>query len=386
MRNAQWVLGLLLVAGCSSLQIDTDRLGSMAEPEAWRQAGATDVSVQLPLELVWRYNGGAGFGPEAAMVSGEVLFVSNRKGEVHAIDVVTGKKLGVEEFGESVESATATDGRWLYLASTQGRRKLFAYDMERGRTTWRLRMEPSDAGIVLHDDLLITADLFGLIRAHKQATGDEVWSAELGTEDDPTGVKAPLRLMSDGHLIATDIDGWVYRIDAATGETQWETEIGAPIYQAPAVTDDALYVPTTRGTMIVLDAATGAERWQRTVPDSTIRFTTPAVASDVVVTSTTDGIVEAHDPQSGVVLWSFTSPAAIVAAPLLTQQHVFVGSMGKQLYVLDRDTGALLEQHEVKGRIKTAIVAYDDSVIVLCEPQHIYRFATRTEQEVADAR
>ncbi|MEM6646553.1 MAG: PQQ-binding-like beta-propeller repeat protein [Bacteroidota bacterium] len=386
MRSMGWMVGLLMVAGCSSLQIDTQRLDRDAMPESWRQAGQAEVAIQLPLEQVWRYNGGAGFGPEAVMVSGDVLFASNRKGEVHAIDAETGKKLGVEEFGESVESATITDGRYLYLASTKGRRKVFAYDMEKGRTEWRRRAEPSDAGIVLHDDLMITADLFGTIRAHQQATGDEVWAVELATEEAPTGVKAPLRLTADGHLIATDIDGRVYRIDAATGDIRWAVQTGAPIYQAPALADDALYVPTTRGSLVVLEAATGAKRWHRTLPDSTVRFATPAAAADMVVTATTDGVVEAHDPQSGVVLWSFASPAAISAAPLLTRDHVFVGSLGKRLYVLDRNTGALLEEHEVKGRIKTAIAAYDDSVIVMCEPQHIYRFATRPAEEVADAR
>ncbi|MEM1096766.1 MAG: PQQ-binding-like beta-propeller repeat protein [Bacteroidota bacterium] len=386
MRRMGWMAVVLVVAGCSSLQIDTLQLDRDAPPESWRQSGQVDVAIQLPLEEVWRYNGGAGFGPEALMVSGKVIFISNRKGEVHAVDAETGKKLGLEEFGESVESATMTDGRYLYLASTKGRRKVFAYDMQKGRTEWRRRAEPSDAGIVLHDDLILTADLFGTIRAHQQATGDEVWSIEIGSEEDPTGVKAPLRLTNDGHLIATDIDGRVYRIDAATGNIRWDMQVGAPIYQAPALTDDAVYVPTTRGSLVVLDAATGAKRWHRTLPDSTIRFATPAAANDMVVTATTDGLVEAHDPQSGVVLWSFASPDAISAAPLITQDHVFVGSLGKQLYVLDRDTGAMLEEHEVKGRIKTAIAAYDDSVIVLCEPQHIYRFATRTAEEVADAR
>ena len=42
------------------------------------------------------------------------------------------------------------------------------------------------------------------------------------------------------------------------------------------------------------------------------------------------------------------------------------------IYALDRQSGAMLWQLELRGRIKSDIVGYDDFLVVLSEPRYVY--------------
>ena len=80
----------------------------------------------------------------------------------------------------------------------------------------------------------------------------------------------------------------------------------------------------------------------------------------------------ALDAVSGSLQWEWRAPAAITAAPYINEHAVYVGSMGNGLYALDRDTGLLLWEETLRGRIKSAIVGYTDFLIVLSEPRYVY--------------
>ena len=54
--------------------------------------------------------------------------------------------------------------------------------------------------------------------------------------------------------------------------------------------------------------------------------------------------------------------------------------MGRMLYVLDQKSGAMLWEHELKGRIKSGFALQDGNLIVLTEPRYVYNF----KSEVTD--
>src|SRR5207302_2849395 len=92
-------IGILLLIclhwGCSYL-----RLQQVPAPAGgdWRMYGGgigrTNVShssVEPPLAMLWEYDASAGFSPFSGAIAGNYLFVGNLSGEVHVIDIPTGK-------------------------------------------------------------------------------------------------------------------------------------------------------------------------------------------------------------------------------------------------------------------------------------------------------
>ncbi|WP_456428598.1 outer membrane protein assembly factor BamB family protein, partial [Rhodocaloribacter sp.] len=72
--------------------------------------------------------------------------------------------------------------------------------------------------------------------------------------------------------------------------------------------------------------------------------------------------------------WTFETPDAITAPPLITRSTVYVGTMGRMLYGVDRSTGAKLWEHRLKGRVKSPMAAREGILVVLTEPHEVYLF------------
>ena len=165
----------------------------------------------------------------------------------------------------------------------------------------------------------------------------------------------------------------------ADGELIWETNVGAPVYRTPAVSDGMVYVPTTRGRLIALDAGSGAERFLVDAGSREVRLTSPAVTEDVVVFATSDGLVTAADARTGSIRWTYENQEAISATPLISGNLVFFGDMVKRLRALDLETGDLIWETELEGRVKSAMAAAGGSLVVLAEPRHVYLFRAQPE-------
>lgn len=382
-RPAAWMLVLLvLLTGCRTLRLDRPDIQSETD---WRTEGAgpdrrnaVDADVAPPLEQAWRYNAAAAFGPGSVLLLRDVVLVATRKGEVHAIDLETGGKLGLERMGDVVEGTPAVRGARLFVPIAEGRRSLVAWDLDRGRRAWRYDGPPVAAGVLLLGERVVTVDDHAVVRALDDE-GRTVWETPLG--ETVHVHTSPVEV--DGDVVVADDAGTVVRLDGATGDRRWTASAGAPVYVTPAADGERLYASTTRGRLAALDARTGAPAWHYAASDTTVRLTSPAVMGGELVVGASDGTIRALAAADGAPRWTTTLGEAVRAAPLVTPNHVFVGAMDKWLYVLDRHDGSVLQSLELDGRIKSAFAARDGSLIVLAEPRYVYRFVPASDAVAA---
>jgi len=329
--------------------------------------------IDPPLEEVWQYNAGSGFGPGSPLIMGNDVFVATRKGEIHAIHIETGKKQGQKSFGDSIEGSPLIHDGILYVPVEWGGRPVQAYDLARANVQWRIKTVPIDAGLVLVNERLITADIEGYVRAYDYLSGEVLWENKLG---DRMGVHTTPVIASDRLVAVPGDDGRVYGLDATDGAIHWTTELQAPIYDALASDGRLIFVPTTRGRFYAIDARTGAQHWQYAVADTTVRFTSPALTQTEVIFGGSDGILRSLAVSSGDENWIYQGDAVLTAAPLITSNTVYTGTMGREILGIDRHTGELRWSQELKGRIKSALAAKDGRIIVLVEPRLVYSFKT----------
>ena len=364
----------VLLAGCRGLRIEGPHQVSASD---WPTEGDGSVrshvaaSIAPPLEERWVYNAGAGFGPLSPLIVGETVFVGTRKGEMHAIELATGQRVGYETFGESIEGTPVFNEGTLFIPSGWGRRALYAYDLRQGRQRWSLRGAPIEAGLAVAAEGLVSVDTKGSLRLHNLDDGSTRWSHSLGENVFVSATP----VVVDDRLIVGDVNGHLAAFDAASGALLWTRDVGAPIYHTPSAHHGFLIVPTTRGRIVAVDVTSGAVRWNIALPDTTVRFAAPATHDSMVYVGATDGVVRALDVETGNEVWTYGIDAAIASAPLIAGDVIYVGSLGKDLLALDRVSGAQVWSQTLKGRVKSAFAAKDGALIVLAEPRYVYMFS-----------
>lgn len=366
-------------AGCTSLHLDSRTVLDpvwVTEGESTLRSNAIDSAIDPPLEEVWTFNAGAGFGPVSPLIVGGVALVSTRRGEVHGIDLETGRRIGQSSFGESIDGTPAVDRGILYLPVSWGRYVIQAYDLRTGNTSWRVEGASVEAGLVIYRDMVIAADLEGYATAYNRSDGSIRWELELGEQ---AAVRGTPVLVDDRLILGAD-DGRVSAIDPNDGSILWKTELDAPIFAPLAASEHLVYVPSTRGRLTALELATGEIAWCYSLPDDSAYLTAPAVGAGEVVFGASDGHVRSLNREDGAVLWTTQVDGAVSAPPLLTAHTVYVGTMRSKLVALTRTDGAHVWETKVEGRIKSPFAARGTQLIVQTEPRHVYLFDVEKER------
>ena len=366
---------VVILSGCRGIRVDD---AATRSPADWRvddgqlnRDRATHVDLRPPLRLDWRYNAAAAFGTSSPLLFGNTLLVGTRRGDLYAVNIDKGRKFGSKRFAESIEGGIVSSGELVFIPGALGKHSLVAYNLETGKTVWKESGVPVEAGLALAGDLLLAVDVSGQVTARDLETGVVEWSFEFdGLESSEV---APMPL-GDGGVILAGNQGTLLRLNAQSGEVTWRRQLPSPVYSGPAAAGSLLYVPGSRGVLTAVDLATGSIAWSAHLGGERIRLTSPAVDASEVYVGTSSGKFLSLDAGTGAVNWQFEGPDVFAAPPLVTPDHVFVGSMGRMLYAFDRRSASLAWEYRLEGRIKSAMAVREGELFVLAEPRHIYRF------------
>ncbi len=365
----------LLGAGCQTIQFQQPSISSsqdwLVDSGDLSRSRSYDEDLQAPLTLEWEYNAAAAFGQGSPLLLKGVVLVANKKGEMHAIELKTGAKRGIKSFGEGIEGSPIIHEGKLIVASAWGKRTLTSFDLKKGSFVWRNKGVPIESGMVLVDGVLVAADVDGFVTGYDPSTGKMSWSQSLGKG---ISVQSALLQVGDLSVFVADDAGNAFLFNASDGRQLWTQKLSGPSYEGGSTFGDRIIVPTTRGALDVLDASTGKVLWRNELSSANVRMGSSAVDDELVVVAATDGIVRAFNSTDGSTVWESAFPDAIVAAPLITNRLVFVGSMGRHLYALDRLTGEVKWETALRGRIKSAMAVADGGLIVLSEPRYVTYF------------
>lgn len=132
-----------------------------------------------------------------------------------------------------------------------------------------------------------------------QVQGQVAWSVSVGRG---SGYGFAPVLVQDSIFAATP-DGSVVRINASTGAVEWRVKLAKSLAGGVGVGDGLVAVTTRDGFVQVLDAASGQERWSSRT--STIASTPPVIASGVVVVRADDFRVQGFNAADGELAWSY---------------------------------------------------------------------------------
>ena len=228
-------------------------------------------------------------------------------------------------------------------------RKVWAADAGTGSSSsGRLSAVP-----LVADGKVFTLDAAGTVSAFSSASGGRVWSASVTPENEKRkeGFGGGLAL-DGGHLYAATGYGTVVSLDAGSGAVVWNKRIGEPIRSAPTAAGGKIYFVTAGNILYALSDADGQQLWtSRGLPQAAVLLSnvSPAVNGNIVVAPFPAGDVAAFDVSSGKESWhdslarsSETTASAILgdpARPVIDHGVVFAVSHGGKMIAVSEFVG-----------------------------------------------
>ncbi len=149
------------------------------------------------------------------------------------------------------------------------------------------------------------------------------------------------------------------------GRAVWNTRLaGSQLAMTPAVRDGVLFVASGDGTVLALQADTGAEVWRASAGSALAA----GVGSDGRYTSVVTRGNEVVTFDAGRELWRKRLPSSVVTAPLVAGERVFVMSVDRTVHAFDAIDGRRLWVQQRPGEALTlaqasVLVAYRNTLL-----------------------
>ena len=231
-------VSLFYAAGCGGLKLaDTLR----TSPSDWptfagqeSRTNATSEQIQPPLKLAWEYDISGGIGNGSPLVVDSVLLVGNLRGELYAISLVTGKRIGWVTLGDAIQGSPAIDHNTAIVAVSNSRESLISYNLIEGKPRWKHAYGDIEVSPLLHDQKIYVGNTQGMFHCVDQATGDQLWKFEIPKNTKRKGIRSSAATEGESVVFGAE-DGAVYTMDAVSGKLLWSYQTGASVVSPPAI-------------------------------------------------------------------------------------------------------------------------------------------------------
>jgi len=265
-----------------------------------------------------------------------------------ALDAASGGVVWRQRMGSPAAGSPAVAGSRVYTMSADGTG--WALDAGSGRVVWTLpaagNVLASDTGAApaVTGGAVIFPFAAGVMIAAATDSGTGLWQAAI------TGNRLGSAFANSGDITGDPVvSGGVVHVGTAagrtgafaedTGERLWTAEEGA--LNAPLVTGGSMFVVSDQGSLVRLDAGSGARIWATALPGFTdgrprnylgihAHFG-PVLAGGRVVTVSSDGALRMFDPASGALVGSVAIPGGAASDPALAGGMIFVVTAKGQL-------------------------------------------------------
>jgi outer membrane protein assembly factor BamB len=305
---------------------------------------------------VWEYHSGW-LSSSTPAVAGETVIFAVRPGRVVALHRQTGVRRWETPLQSPILASPIVVHGTVYIGAAD--KKLYALDAETGRQRWafattdwivaavayadervivasqgsRLHVVGADTGrkrLVYETGLgrhIATGPVIQGDRAYFGSVGGRVWAIDWQATTYPLE-RALLFWHTNLYLW-----GMLARPPVQKGSV-WSRRVGGDVSHTPAIAHNTVYVATSQGHVVALDAATGTERWRT---DLHVAITAaPTVAGTTVLLGTSDGVVFGLDAYTGEVLWDFKTAGKITGSPIVGGDTMYVVSHDGTLYAVAR--------------------------------------------------
>ncbi|ANF81060.1 outer membrane protein assembly factor BamB [Acinetobacter sp. NCu2D-2] len=292
-------------------------------------------------------------------VDNGVVFAVNPNGEVTAFN---GKqKLWQSKVSKAGLSAGVEAGEGILVVGNQ-KGQLFALDQATGQQLWTAQLTGALlAPSSIQSGRVITVSNDGTVYAHEVATGKQAWTYNLpNVQFSLRGMAAPVVLDPRNVLIASS-NAYIYVLDALSGTPKLQRRVAISdgrsdiqklidIDGDPVVAGQFVVTTSYQGQVTVLDLASQQVIWSEDA-SSTQR---PEVAGNGVFVAQNDGKLAAFEITTGQPLWVNDQLLnRQLSNPVMLAGQLVVGDLDGVLHLIDPATGNIIGRSKTSGEVRT---------------------------------
>lgn len=291
--------------------------------------------------------------------------------------------------GGRVVASPVTDGTRVVVASDDG--QVYALDPRSGRLLWQAATDgPVPSTPAIADGRVHVLSYDGRVHTLDAATGAPLWRFATGGERrfearglhgsrprtqtvaDPYDVFLSSPVVAGGTLWVGSSDGHLLALDAATGALRWRQRTGDVVHASPAVSDGIVVVGSWDGGLYAYDAADGTPRWRFQAGLDPLMHnqqgfqSSPAIEDGIVCCGCRDAHLYALDLRSGAERWRFsTGQSWVVGSPALAGgKVVFATSDTSLVHALDVASGRPAWQVQAEAYMFASPTVAGDTVLL----------------------
>lgn len=272
-------------------------------------------------------------------IDGGVVFAATGRGEILALDGVTGTVKWRKPLGTAARSApTLAEGR-LHVATLDD--QLITMAADDGRKLWSYQaVNPSTALLGLpapafSDGIVVAGFGSGDLIALRAVSGAVIWSDSLAASRGRTSLLDlstvhGLPVIANGVVLAISLGGLMLAIDLRSGRRLWERDIGST--ETPCVAGDWVFVLTTNQVLAALDVAEGRVAWTTQLPKwerpekqrDPITWVGPVLAGDRLLLAGSNATALAASPYTGEIIGEQKLSGVASLAPVIAGGTAFI--------------------------------------------------------------
>ncbi len=225
-------------------------------------------------------------------------------------------------------------------------------------------------------DAVFVGSCSGVAYSLDRSSGEVTWSYDTRQDAGPAQFHGDPVVI--GGQIVTGSDtaepSFSYSFDKKTGELNWKVE-GHVIETDVLSVGGVLSGRTRTGALIGIEPATGTKLWAVEAEGRTCgeRSYSPAARGRTVYSPQTDGTLVAVDATSGAVRWKSTVGCASTAVAM-DGNALFLGVSPDRLIRLDPNTGGILSERELNGRVRDRLTLLHDQLVALVDGHRVVAF------------
>ena len=174
-----------------------------------------------------------------------------------------------------------------------------------------------------------------------------------------------------GYLYISSTQGQVMAVDAASGGILWSLDLGVWISAPPTAKDGVVYVGATNHVLYALDALSGALLWYYTSQGEILAR--PMVSEGTVFfTADNNSVYDlvhrlyALDSRSGALLWIYDTESWTPSSPAVGADAVYLGGYKREVYALHKTTGQVLWSFKASNIIFSSPQIVTGKVLFAC--------------------
>ncbi|MBI5886955.1 MAG: PQQ-binding-like beta-propeller repeat protein [Deltaproteobacteria bacterium] len=333
---------------------------------------SVDKAPQPPYRLKWSFRT-KGAIHSSPVVSGGRLFIGSYDNSLYALDAATGAKLWSFKTGGEILSTPAVHNDAVYFGSKDG--YVYALNAQTGALVWKYETDLSVVSSpVVTDELVIISSNDSYLYALSTADGKRQWRLQL-YDAKYTGVYSSPALVGDA-VFYSGKNGALYSSSIKSGGRNWQFPTSSAIYASPVVKDGIVYIVSYDRVLYAIDLKGEKVLWKKRLGKDMIGYASTVVEGESVYQVYKNGVIKVYRKSDGRESAAFIFPAGIKSTPVVGSNGIMIfGGEDGVVYAASSKTGAVIWEYKTGAPIHSSPAVVDNMVYIGSEDGTIYAFA-----------